>query len=193
MEKDREKEEDKKRGFLRELLDYLVTLAIVAGVVFALNSFVLINARIPSESMEPTIMKGDQIFGSRLSYRKEGPERFDIIIFEYPDDHSQYFIKRVIGLPGDTVRIAGGHVYINGSDEPLDESFIAEEQWPEPFDEELVYEVPEDSYFCLGDNRNHSRDSRYWDDHFVEREEILGKAVVRYWPVWKIRTFKYQS
>lgn len=171
-----------KNRFLLELWDYLKTIVVVVAVVLLLNNYVLINARIPSESMQNTIMVGDQIFGNRLSYLKQEPERFDIIIFKYPDDPSQLFIKRLIGMPGDTVEIYDGKVYLNGSTEPLDDSFCAET----PIGDFGPYIVPADSYFVLGDNRNWSKDSRFWNDTFVEKDEILGKAVFRYWPLNKM-------
>ncbi len=111
------------------------------------------------------------------------PQRFDIIIFKYPDDESQLFIKRIIGLPGEKVQIINGKVYINDSETPLDDSFVAEV----PRGNFGPYEVPEDSYFVMGDNRNHSRDSRYWKtSNFVTYDEIVGKAVVRYYPSIKL-------
>ncbi len=168
----------------------------VVVVVLVVNNVVLINAKIPSESMEKTIMTGDRIFGFRMAYginfdffgkhiskKTKDPERFDIIIFKYPDDESQLFIKRLIGLPGETVEIKGGKVYINGSDEPLDDSFVPEQ----PNDLDFgPYEVPEDCYFMLGDNRNHSKDSRYWQNTFVTFDEIVGKAIIRYFPSIKL-------
>ena len=118
-----------------EIWDYVKMIIIVVVVVLVVNNVVLINAKIPSESMENTIMTGDRIFGFRMayglnfdffgkhiSYKTKDPERFDIIIFKFPDDESQLFIKRLIGLPGETVEIRDGKVYINGSDEPLDEA-----------------------------------------------------------------------
>ena len=134
-------------------------IILVVIVVTLINNIVLINAKIPSESMENTIMTGDRIFGYRLAYglniKFKDPQRFDIIIFKYPDDESQLFIKRIIGLPGEKVQIINGKVYINDSETPLDDSFVAEV----PRGNFGPYEVPEDSYFVMGDNRNHSRDS----------------------------------
>ena len=171
-------------------------IILVVIVVTIINNIVLINAKIPSESMENTIMTGDRIFGYRLAYglkidlfgpeinkKFKDPQRFDIIIFKYPDDESQLFIKRIIGLPGEKVQIINGKVYINDSETPLDDSFVAEV----PRGNFGPYEVPEDSYFVMGDNRNHSRDSRYWKtSNFVTYDEIVGKAVVRYYPSIKL-------
>ena len=123
-------------------------------------------------------MTGDRIFGNRLAYTFGEPERFDIVIFKFPDDESQLFIKRVIGLPGETVEIRDGKVYIDGSHTPLDDSFTPET----PVGDYGPYEVPEDCYFMLGDNRNYSKDSRFWQNTYVEEDKILGKAVLKYFP-----------
>ena len=195
----------------KEIWDYAKMIIIVVVIVTLVNSVVLINAKIPSESMEKTIMTGDRIFGFRLAYglnldffgheiskKIKDPERFDIIIFKYPDDESKLFIKRVIGLPGETVQIdengniyikgekvqiKDGKVYINDSEIPLDDSFVPEK----PRGSFGPYEVPENSYFVLGDNRNHSKDSRCWKStSFVTFDEIVGKAVIRYYPSVKL-------
>ena len=154
----------------------------VVVVVLIVNNFLLINARVPSESMEKTIMTGDRFFGNRLAYLFDDPERFDIVVFKYPDDESQLFVKRVIGLPGETVEIKDGKVYINGSETPLDDSFTPET----PTGDYGPYVVPDGSYFMLGDNRNHSGDSRFWKQPYVEKEKIVGKAIFRYFPGVKI-------
>lgn len=171
-----------KKSIGKELLEYLKMIIFVVIFVVVVNNFLIINAKIPSESMENTIMTGDRIFGNRLAYVLGDPERYDIVIFRYPDDESQLFIKRVIGLPGETVEIIDGKVYIDGSDTPLDDSFIPEI----PTGSYGPYTVPEGCYFMLGDNRNNSKDSRFWQNPYVEKDKILGKAVLKYFPGFKI-------
>lgn len=171
-----------KNSIWKELWEYIKMIIFVVAVVLIVNNFLLINARVPSESMEQTIMTGDRFFGNRLAYLFDDPERFDIVVFKYPDDESQLFVKRVIGLPGETVEIKDGKVYINGSQTPLDDSFTPET----PTGDYGPYVVPEGSYFMLGDNRNHSGDSRFWKQPYVEKEKIVGKAIFRYFPGIKI-------
>lgn len=175
-----------KQSTLNELWEYVKMIIFVVVFVLIVNNFLIINAKIPSESMEKTIMTGDQIFGNRLAYLFDAPKRFDIVIFKYPDDESQLFIKRVIGLPGETITIIDGKVYVNGEEKPLDDSFV-----PEPMTGSFgPYQVPESNYFLLGDNRNYSRDSRYWKNTFVQEKKILGKAAIRYFPFNKIGAVK---
>ena len=180
-------ETEKKKGvFLKELLQWAAAIILAAAVAIAADHFLIVNAQIPSGSMENTIMPGDRIIGNRLSYAFADPERFDIIIFRYPDDESQLFIKRIVGLPGETVEITDGKIYIDGSAEPLDDV-----ETKEPTSGTFgPYKVPEDSYFVMGDNRNNSLDSRFWENTFVSRDEILGKAVFRYWPLTEIKLVK---
>lgn len=167
-----------KKSIGKELWEYIKMIIFVLIFVLVVNNFLIINAKIPSPSMENTIMTGDRIFGNRLAYVLGGPQRFDIVIFRYPDDESQLFIKRIIGLPGETVEIIDGKVYIDGSETPLDDSFTPET----PTGNYGPYTVPENCYFMLGDNRNNSKDSRFWQNTFVERDAILGKAVLKYFP-----------
>ena len=162
----------------KEVFEWIFSIAIGVIIAVLINQFVLINARVPSASMENNIMTGDRLFGNRLAYINEDVKRGDIVIFKFPDDESQLFIKRVIGLPNETVTIIDGKVYINDSTEPLNEPYLAQE---------MVgtfgpYEVPDNCYFMLGDNRNYSRDSRFWENTYVSRDKILGKALLRYLP-----------
>lgn len=174
---------DKNTSWKKELFQWAAVLVIAVALALFINAFLIINAQIPSGSMENTIMTGDRVFGNRLAYTFKDPERFDIIIFKYPDDESQLFIKRIIGLPGETVEIRDGHIYINGSDTPLEDV-----ETKEPMEGSFgPYTVPEGCYFVMGDNRNNSRDSRYWEHTFVTEDEILGKAVFRYWPLNKMK------
>ena len=168
----------------REIMEWIIVICVAIVIAIVLNTFIIVNAIIPSASMEPTIMTGNRIFGNRLAYIKEDPKRGDIIIFRYPDNEKELFIKRIIGEPGDTVTIIEGKVYINDSDTPLDEPYLK----VIPLGDYGPYEVPADSYFVMGDNRNNSADSRFWQNTFVKREKILGKAAVRYfWPPSKIQ------
>ena len=173
-------------SILETVKEYTRIFIIVFLIIFALNKLVYINAVIPSESMQDTILKGDRIIGNRLAYMWNDPERFDIVIFKYPDNPSEIFIKRVIGLPGEIVEVKAGKVYINGSEEPLDDSFCPED----PEGDFGPYQVPEDCYFMMGDNRNNSLDSRYWKNHYVEKEAILAKASFRYWPFSRVEFVK---
>lgn len=166
------------QAVLKEVKEYIHMIIFVVIVVFVVNNVVLINAKIPSESMEETIMTNDRIFGFRLAYKFDQPKRYDVIIFKYPDNPRELFIKRIIGLPGETVSMREGKVYINDSEKPLDDSFCPED----PLGDFGPYTVPEDSYFMLGDNRNYSKDSRFWEIKYVREDQIVGKALIRYFP-----------
>lgn len=176
----------KKNSLGRELMEDVIMVLVVLVVVFLIKNFVLINAVIPSGSMENTIMTGDRVFGNRLAYRFGDPERGDIAIFRYPDDESELYIKRVMGLPGDTIEIKDGLLYLNNSEEPLAEPYLKEI----PTGDFGPYQVPEGCYFMLGDNRNKSNDSRMWENTYVTRENVLAKAVFRYYPLDKIGTIE---
>ena len=182
--------EKKPSNIKKEVLEYVILIAVVVGVTLLLETLVIVNAVIPSASMEPTIMTGDHIFGNRLAYKFGDPQRYDIIIFRYPDDESQLFIKRIIGMPGDTVEFRDGDVYINDSEVPLSDDFCSVQNMTELNMKRTVltnpFTVPEGCYFVLGDNRLNSKDSRYWKNPFVKRDKILGEAVFRYWPLNEI-------
>lgn len=181
-----EDEEHQGGSLLSEILEYVRIFAITLILLFLVQHFLIVNARIPSGSMEPTVQTGDQIFGNRLAYKKKDPQRLDIVIFRYPDDERRLFIKRIIGLPGDVIDIRDGQVYVNEEDTPLPDDYVMPGAITEPGLETFPLVVPEDSYFLLGDNRENSRDSRFWEHPFVRKDKILGKAVFRYWPLSRI-------
>lgn len=177
-------EKEKKKENFKELLSLVFTFAIAMAITLLIKNYVIINANVPTGSMENTIMPGDNLFGYRLAYVKEEPQRGDIIFFYFPDDETQKYVKRIIGLPGERVYITNGKIYIGDSSEPLDEPYLKEE-WIKAtgtFD----FEVPEDSYLVLGDNRNNSLDSRFWINPYVHEEKIIGKALFVYYPFDRI-------
>ncbi|MDO4489778.1 MAG: signal peptidase I [Lachnospiraceae bacterium] len=187
--KNRDSRQEEQPGTKAVIWEYVRMIAGVVIVVLLLQNFVFINARIPSASMQNTVMVGDRVFGNRLAYTFGEPERYDIAIFRYPDDERKLFIKRVIGMPGDTVTIKADGIYINGSDTPLSEEFCPEQPDYTPWIG-MSWQVPDDCYFMLGDNRNNSGDSRYWLNPFVEKDKVLAKAAVRYWPLNQISVLK---
>ena len=162
-----------------EILSWVKTIAYAVIFAFCINNFVIVNASVPTGSMRNTIMEGDRIVAFRWSYLFSEPERFDVVVFKCPDDEEVYYVKRLIGLPGETVAIKNGKVFIGNSGVPIDSSFLPDE----PFDEDFgPYVVPEDCYFMLGDNRNNSWDSRYWNNTYLTRKGMLGKVVFKYYP-----------
>lgn len=165
---------------LGELVSWIMYFAVAIIIALFLKNFVIINATVPTGSMENTIMTNDCIMGFRLAYTISEPKRGDIIIFKYPDDETQKYVKRIIGLPGDNIYIENGEIYINGSVTPYQESYLKEE-WVianGPYE----FQVPEDSYLVLGDNRNNSLDARYWTNKYVTKDKIIGKALFVYFP-----------
>ncbi len=173
----------KEESAVREVISWFITIALAVVAALFVKNYIVINANIPSGSMENTIMTGDRLFGNRLAYMKEGPKRGDIVIFKFPDDETENYVKRVIGLPGEKVTINDAKIYINDSETPLVENYLKEE-WTVAYGP-YEFEVPEGSYFVLGDNRNNSWDARYWDNTYVAEDKILGKAVFRYYPLNK--------
>ncbi len=168
----------------KEIFSWIKTILLALVLAWAVNNFVVVNATVPTGSMENTIMPNDRIIAFRLSYLTKEPQRGDIVIFRYPDDPTgeTLYVKRVMGLPGDTIEVISGAVYVNGSKTPLAESYLKEQ----PLGDFGPYEVPEGTYFMMGDNRNSSLDSRYWHNTFVEKKEILGKVICRYYKGFKM-------
>lgn len=179
-----EEEQEKKSSPVKEALGWVFTFVAAIVVALVLKNYIIINATVPTGSMENTIMPGDDLFGFRLAYAFSEPERGDIIIFNYPDNEEEKYVKRVIGVGGDTVYINDAKIYLNGSEEPLQEDYLKEE-WTVatgPFE----FQVPEGCYLVLGDNRNDSWDARYWVNTYVTKDEIIGKAEWIYYPFSRI-------
>ena len=175
--------EEEKTPLWKELLSWVEIIVVAVLISLFLTKVVLVNALVPSSSMETLISPGDRLFGNRLTYKFKDPERFDVVIFKYPVDEEENYIKRIIGLPGETVTIENAKIYINDSETPLEENYLPEEWVIE--NDGYVFEVPEDCYLMLGDNRNESmdsRDSRIGEGGLVDTRYVLGHAVFRIFP-----------
>lgn len=197
----RKKRQARRSAIIEEVISWVKSFILMFAVALFLTQFIIINAVIPSGSMEDTIMTHDRLIGARFSYWFSEPARGDIVIFHYPVDEKKIYIKRIIGLPGETVRIEGGNIYIDDSTEPLREGYLKEE-W-DVLNDGFEFHVPEGCYLMLGDNRNWSEDARYWAENavfadlaetieaaepytYVRKEKILGKAVFTYFRKFRI-------
>lgn len=200
-EKKKVKKAARKSAFIEETISWVKSFVLMFAFALFLTQFIIINAVIPSGSMEDTIMTHDRLIGARFSYWFSEPERGDIVIFHYPVDEKRIYIKRIIGLPGETVRIENSNIYINDSQEPLQEGYL-KEKW-DVMNTDFTFEVPEGCYLMLGDNRNWSEDARYWADNaineglaqneeeaseysYVRKNKILGKAIFTYFRKFRI-------
>jgi len=170
---------NKKNKIISEVASWAIILGIALILATLINKFVIIKAEVVSGSMQDTLQINDVYLGSRLSYVFGEPERGEIVFFEFPDNEEETYVKRVIGLPGEKLEIKDGKVYINDSAEPLDEPYLKETPREEDFG---PVTIPADSYFMMGDNRNHSSDSRAWETTFVNKDQLLAKAWLRIWP-----------
>lgn len=177
----------------RTIVDWVLTIAIAIAAVFLIKAFVVNPYRIPSSSMEPTLhcaregqgceaRFNDRVIANRFIYHFRDPKRGDIVVFNPPPQVVQAcgaggtYVKRIVGLPGETIAVEGGFVYIDGK--KLDESYIEPERRGGP--EHAPQEIPADEYFMMGDNRQMSCDSRRWG--FVPRDNLIGPVFFVYWP-----------
>lgn len=161
-------------GFLWEIVQTLI----MAIILYFLIDAVVGRVRVENISMQPTLHQDEFILVNKLAYRLGTFQRGDIIVFHFPGDPKEDYIKRVIGLPGDDVEIKEGRVSVNG--QLLEESYIAA-----PPNYTKSYQVPQDGLFVLGDNRNQSSDSHMWG--YVPLENVVGKALIIYWPLQELR------
>lgn len=175
---------------LQEVLSFLAYAALVFGITFLIITFVGQRTKVSGNSMYDTLENGDNLILEKLSYRFHEPERFDIVVFRYTHKKNTFYIKRVIGLPGETVQIVDSKIYING--EILEENYGYE-----PIQDAKRASEPitlgEDEYFVLGDNRNDSSDSRDPAVGNVTRSQIIGKAWLRIWPLNKIGLINHRE
>ena len=144
-------------GIIREILGWIFYIIVILVLTYVIITYVGQRTSVSGSSMETTLSDGDQLLVDKLSYRFQDPKRFDIIVFPYQYEENTYYIKRIIGLPGETVQVVDGYVYINGS--RLESDIYGNELMDDPMAASQPITLGEDEYFVLGDNRNHSQDS----------------------------------
>jgi signal peptidase I len=181
-----------KRG---RLLEYGVVAVVAIVVALLVQAYIVKPYRIPSESMAGTLRPGDRVLVNRVVYRLRQPHRGDVIVFRYPENRSVVFIKRVVGVPGDTLAVHNGHLLVNGhtvaepyvhhtagrTDPTTASAPMGGSTMNRPWSLARPYTVPPSSYFVMGDNRTDSDDSRYWGT--VPRADIIGEGFFVYWPL----------
>ena len=186
---DMKEEEHGKRGkAVRESVSFILYLIVIVVLTFLMIRYVGQRTRVDGSSMENTLTNGDNLIVDKISYRFHEPERFDIIVFPYQYKEDTYFIKRIIGMPGETVQIKDNDIYINGN--KIDDPY-AKDEMVSAGDAQEPIKLGDDEYFVLGDHRSVSLDSRFSEEDDpkgpgpVKRENIAGKVFVRIWPLSK--------
>ncbi|MCI8482885.1 MAG: signal peptidase I [Lachnospiraceae bacterium] len=191
----REKNEEKesaagKSEVIKETINFIIYIAIVFFVTYLVIHYVGQRTQVSGTSMEYTLSDGDNLIVDKISYRFRKPERFDIIVFPYQHEKNTYYIKRIIGLPGETLQIdTDGNIYVDG--EVLEESY-GREVILSPGQAEEPIVLGEDEYFVLGDNRNASSDSRDPNVGLIKGKNIVGRAWLRIFPFDRIGFIKHQ-
>lgn len=172
-------EKEKSKSTAREVLDWVIYIGIVLLLSWLIVTFVGVRTVVDGQSMEPTLQDGNNLIVDKLSYRFRDPKRYEIIVFPYKYEENTYYIKRIIGLPGETVQVKDGEVYIDGE-------LLGEDYGAEPMEDAGIAAEPiqlgDDEYFVLGDNRNHSSDSREPSVGVLKREDLIGRAWIRIYP-----------
>lgn len=184
-----ERDEEKEKSPLRELLGMLLYIGVVLVITFLIITFVGQRTHVSGDSMKNTLHHGDQLIVDKITYRFKDPVRYDIIVFPYQYEENTFYIKRIIGLPGETVQIADGEIYING--EVLRETY-GREVIQDPGMAAEPIKLGEDEYFVLGDNRNASSDSREPSVGVIHKNDIVGRAWIRIWPLNRAGILKHQ-
>ena len=177
------------KSILKELMGWIVYIIIIVALAWGIITFVGQRTQVSGSSMETTLSDGDQLIVDKISYRFRDPSRYDIVVFPYQYEENTYYIKRIIGLPGETVQIVDGYVYIDG--QQLDEHYGNEVMLDPGIAEEPVT-LGDDEYFVLGDNRNNSQDSRAANVGVIHRKDLLGRAWIRIWPLSEFGVIKHE-
>lgn len=178
-----------KNSFFKELLGWVLYIGIIIGLTYFIVTYVGQRTMVSGDSMETALQDGDNLIVDKISYRFREPERFEIIVFPYRYAENTYYIKRIIGLPEETIQIIDGYVYIDG--ERLEENYGLERMDSAGIAADPIV-LDKDEYFVLGDNRNNSSDSRVSSVGVLKREELIGRAWVRIWPLNKIGVIPHE-
>ncbi len=168
--------------FRNHIIDFIQTLVVVGAIFALIYLFVAQPHKVSGRSMVPTFMDGDYIFTDKLSFRLREPTHGDIIVLKNPRDESQDFIKRIIVVPGDTIKVENNSIYVNG--QKLNEDYLPKATPTRSgsfLNEGVEITAGPNQYFVIGDNREHSSDSREWGG--VTKEEIVGRVFFRYFPL----------
>lgn len=175
---------------LRTILGYILYILVIIGLTWMIVTFVGQRTRVSGQSMETTLQDGDNLIVDKISYRFHDPSRYDIIVFPYKYEENTFYIKRIIGLPGETAQVKDGYTYINGK--KLTSDIYGREVMDEPGIAEEPIKLGSDEYFVLGDNRNHSQDSRDPYVGVLKRSDLMGRAFVRIYPLNKFGVIKHE-
>ena len=177
------------KEIIKELAGWLLYIVLIIALTWFVVTFVGQRTEVSGSSMETTLSDKDQLIVDKMTYRFRDPKRYDIVVFPYQYQDNTYYIKRIIGLPGETVQILSGMVYIDGM--RLDEHY-GNEIMENPGIAEEPLTLGEDEYFVLGDNRNNSSDSRASDVGLIHRKDLIGRAWIRVWPLSQIGVIHHE-
>jgi len=175
---------EQKSGHMKNLIEWGAYIIFLFVMCYLIITFVGQRTEVFGESMEPNLEDGDNLIVDKISYRFREPRRYEIIVFPYSHQEKIYYIKRIIGLPGETVQVIDGYVYIDGK--LLEGETYGREIMKDPGIAEEPITLGDDEFFVLGDNRNYSRDSRSASVGVLHRDDLVGRAWVRIYPFNKI-------
>ena len=178
------------KDVIKELVGWIVSILLIVAVSYLIVTFVGQRTQVSGSSMETTLSDGDHLIVDKISYRFREPQRYEIVVFPYRYEKNTYYIKRIIGLPGDTVQVKDGYTYING--ELLESDIYGAEVMIEAGTASEPITLGEEEYFVLGDNRNHSLDSRDPSVGILKREDLIGRAWVRIYPFDKMGVIRHE-